>query len=416
MIGIFADIYRVCRRSVLNAALRVYKTLLPYLLPYIGRVKRFRAAVRMKHVLFSYILRELLLYFIVAFLFFFLIFFVNHMLLRAGDILEKRVPLGKVALFIFYSLPFVIAQSAPFATLVGFLMCIGRMVTDNEFLIIRSAGHSPLFFMLPVVLLGLLISVFSFAVNDYLLPLGTISYNKLYLSIIVSNPAVELEPHSIKRTQNSTLVIGDVSKRSVSDLLLFDTDSAGNQRIVVAAGADIQAPEDDAVIMRLDMKKALVIFFDAKRKDFYDFLRSDKAVLNIFSSSFLPSYKNVNPQELTSHDLKIKLKEMKENSNSANELLLNSYKLEYHRKFSLPFGSLFFALLAFPLAAVFGKRNGQTAGLIIGVVIAVFYWALMILGQQFGLRNGFNGFWSMWIPNILTFVCALLFYIKLVRS
>ena len=107
---------------------------------------------------------------------------------------------------------------------------------------------------------------------------------------------------------------------------------------------------------------------------------------------------------------------MKENSNSANELLLNSYKLEYHRKFSLPFGSLFFALLAFPLAAVFGKRNGQTAGLIIGVVIAVFYWALMILGQQFGLRNGFNGFWSMWIPNILTFVCALLFYIKLVCS
>ena len=384
MIGILTDIYRVCRRSVLNAALRVHKTLVPYLLPYIERVKRFRAAVRMKHVLFSYILRELLLYFIVAFLFFFLIFFVNHMLLRAGDILEKRVPLGKVALFIFYSLPFVIAQSAPFATLVGFLMCIGRMVTDNEFLIIRSAGHSPLFFMLPVVLLGLLISVFSFAVNDYLLPLGTISYN---------NPAVELEPHSIKRTQNSTLVIGDVSKRSVSDLLLFDTDSAGNQRIVVAAGADIQAPEDDAVIMRLDMKKALVVFFDAKRKDFYDFLRSDKAVLNIFSSSFLPSYKNVNPQELTSHDLKIKLKEMKENSNSANELLLNSYKLEYHRKFSLPFGSLF-----------------------IGVVIAVFYWALMILGQQFGLRNGFNGFWSMWIPNILTFICALLFYIKLVRS
>ena len=121
MIGIFAGMYRVCRRSVLNAALRVYKTLVPYLLPYIERVKRFRAAVRMKHVLFSYILRELLLYFIVAFLFFFLIFFVNHMLLRAGDILEKRVPLGKVALFIFYSLPFVIAQSAPFATLVGFL-------------------------------------------------------------------------------------------------------------------------------------------------------------------------------------------------------------------------------------------------------------------------------------------------------
>ena len=64
---------------------------------------------RMKAVLLRYLFRELIVYFVVAFLFFFLIFFVNHILLNAADILEKRVPVDKVALFIFYALPFVIA-------------------------------------------------------------------------------------------------------------------------------------------------------------------------------------------------------------------------------------------------------------------------------------------------------------------
>jgi len=371
---------------------------------------------RMKAVLLRYLFRELIVYFVVAFLFFFLIFFVNHILLNAADILEKRVPLDKVALFIFYALPFVIAQSAPFATLVGFLMCIGRIVTDKEFLIMRSCGYSPLFFLIPVALTGLLISIFSFAVNDYLLPLGTISYNKLYLSIIVSNPAVELEPHSIKRTQNSTLVIGDVNDRHVSDLLLFDTDASGNRRAVICSGADILPHKDDAVIMQLDMKDAIVVFFDQTYRDSFDYLQSGHTILNIFSSSFLPAFGSVNPQEMTSHDLKIKLKEMNDSSVSVNPATRNSYRIEYYRKFSLPFGSLFFAILAFPLAALFARRNGQTVGLVIGVIIAVFYWALMILGQQFGFRNGLNAFWAMWLPNILVGIFACIFFVQLVRQ
>ena len=117
----------------------------------------------------------------------------------AEDILKKRVPLFDVTKLIVYSLPFVIAQAAPFATLVGFLMCIGRLVSDNEILIVRASGLSFTILLTPVLVLGLLISIVSFAVNDYLLPLGTISYNDLYRKIILSNPGLELESNSIKR-------------------------------------------------------------------------------------------------------------------------------------------------------------------------------------------------------------------------
>ena len=45
-----------------------------------------------RHVLLVYLVRELLLYFFIAFIFFFMVFFVNQILLMAEDVLKKRVP------------------------------------------------------------------------------------------------------------------------------------------------------------------------------------------------------------------------------------------------------------------------------------------------------------------------------------
>lgn len=368
------------------------------------------------HVLLRYLLRELSLYFFIAFVFFFLIFFVNQLLLTAEELLKKRVPLLGVIKLLSYSLPFIIAQSAPFATLVGFLMCLGRLMSDNEILIFRATGNSYKVILLPVLLLGVIISLLSFFVNDYLLPLGNIKYNELYQEILISNPAIELESHSIKRTNNSTLVIGEVTDKTVSDLILFDTDTNGNQRIIVSGSTDIVSPSDPAVLMQLKMDDSLVIFLDKKVQDSFDVLESDATKMNIFASSiFRNTASSTNPREMTFIDLREYLKKIKADS-TVTSTRINMYELEYNKKFSLPFGSFFFAMLAMPLAIIFGKRNGQTIGLIIGIVISVLYWALLILGQTFGFRNGFNGFWAMWLPNILVGSGGIIFYFRLLKK
>ena len=368
------------------------------------------------HVMMRYLVKELLLYFTIAFLFFFLVFFCNQILLLVQDILRKHVPLMQVMKLMSYSLPFIIAQSAPFGTLVGFLMCMGRLMTDNEILILRATGTSFFRLSLPVVILGVVISLGSFFVNDYLLPLGTIQYNKLYKEIIFSNPNVEMESNSIKKTSNSILVIGEVNDRNVSDLLLFDTDSDGNQRLIVAGNTELLDPNDSTIMMQLRMKNPSVIQFDNDDKDTYEYILSDYTTMNIFASQFISSGSSgTNPREMTSYDLKKYIDKLKTKKNTSKRTL-NTYNLEYHKKFSLPFGSIFFALLAFPLAILFGKHNGQTIGLIIGILISVLYWSLMTLGQIFGLRNGMNGFISMWLPNLLVGIFGCIFIFFLVKK
>ena len=368
-----------------------------------------------RHVLIAYLVKELLLYFLIAFLFFFMVFFVNQILLMAEDILKKRVPIMDVARLMSYSLPFIIPQSAPFATLVGFLMCLGRMMTDNEILVIRASGNSFMVILLPVLILGGCISILSFFVNDYLLPLGTISYNKLYKEILFSDPSIELESNSVKRTEDATLVIGEVTDTLVSDLIFFDVNDQGQIRVIVSGQTEINNSTDPGILMNLTMDSAKVLAFDAADTSRYDVLQAGNTTMNVFASSFFSDTSSNNPREMTSFDL-FKFIGQMQDEGTTSSLQMNMYKLEFHKKFSLPFASIFFALLAMPLAILFGKHNGLTVGLIIGIFLCVAYWAAMILGQTFGIRQGLSGFWTMWLPDFFVGGAGIVFYLVLVKK
>jgi lipopolysaccharide export system permease protein len=83
------------------------------------------------------------------------------------------------------------------------------------------------------------------------------------------------------------------------------------------------------------------------------------------------------------------------------------YRLEYYKKFSIPFGALSFVFLAVSLGLL-AKKSGQTVGFIFGLLIAVMYWALLLGGQTMGMRLGYSPFWSMWVPNVLAITVGVI--------
>ena len=386
------------------------------LVPHIKKGKRafihfkFKRRANHDYTLLRYVVRELLVYFFAMFLVFFLIFFVNQILLFMKQLLGKRVPIADAMKLMFYSMPFVIAQSAPFATLTGFLMCLGRMASDNEILIFRASGFSLGRLLLrPVLVLGILISVFSFFVNDYLLPLGTSATRAQLRKTIASNPTMEIEANSIKRMNEATVVIGGVQGKVISDLVLFDRDSDGRRRVIVAGKTFADSGLIEGVSMRFDMSDACITVFDGNEESNFDLMTSELMSLNLFESTVFNFERRISPSEMTSHDLGKKIREMKKNSDvDAQELNMNV--LEYNKKFSLPFGSFFFAFLAMPLALIFGKVNGQTIGLVVGIFISFVYWAMMTVGIQLGMRNGMNGFVLMWLPDATVGLASMVFY------
>lgn len=379
----------------------------------LDKFKLFKGKLR-NNILIKYIYKELFQYFLVCFLFLFVVFFANQILLIGEDMLAKRAPFGDVVKIMVYSFPAIIAQSAPFATLVGFLMALGRMSSDNEVLIIRASGFGFRTILVPVLVLGMSISIVSFFVNDYLLPLSTIEYNRLYKKIMRSNPSVVLEPNSVKRIGASTVVIGDVAGSEVSDVVFFNTSQDGDDNIIVAGKSVLTGAKNEGVLLQLNMSDSVLTTISQKNKSNFDVLMAGRTILNIFDTT-VTSSSGKNPREMTFIDLRKELKLMKQAENP-NQVKINSWKMEYFKKFSIPFGSIFFAFLAFGIAFQFGKHNGLTLGLFTGIIICVLYWAMEISGQLLVARVNLDAFLCIWVPNILMGVIALLLSLALLRK
>ncbi|MDR0408775.1 MAG: LptF/LptG family permease, partial [Spirochaetaceae bacterium] len=399
--------------------------------------------------------------FFVSFLFFFIIFFVNQLLLLAQDILSKKVPFQQVALLIVYCIPSVVALSTPYATLLGTLMTIGRMNTDNEILVMLSSGLSYKNIFIPTLLVGIFVSLVSFGVNDVLLPAGTIEFSKLYRRIMASTPALELESNSVKRFKDTVVITGNVLGNKISDLLILDKTSDGERRIIMAKNAEFVDAGDEG--LRLDMENAFIQSTKESVHNDYDYAKSGQLRYRIEQDDFIVAVSTIGPREMSSRDVLNEIKDKQDTLNStlfdrynrmlSSELTLESalrggargqswpqmgsymqnflreyqltaslkadrilsiWQLEFYKKFSIPFGSLCFIFLAVPLGLL-AKKSGQTVGFILGIIISVVYWALLLGGQNMGIRLGYSPFWTMWLPNIITFVIGVIMCVQRVK-
>jgi lipopolysaccharide export system permease protein len=411
----------------------------------------------------GYAAREFVLGFSVCFLFFFAVFFVNQILLMAEEILSKKAPLRDVLLLLVYAMPSVVAMSFPFASLVGALMSTGRMSSDNEFLAMMAAGIPPRRAFRPFVVLGLAFSLVSFAMNDYFLPLGTMEFGKLYRKLLASTPALELKPWSVKRYRDVTVVTGEMIGSELRDLLIFDQGEGGSARVISAGRASL-SPTDTGVLLRLEEVWEQTVKRDEPDRFEWAKASSMEYRLTVADSGDLGS--SIGPQNMASADLgrviadkgsafgarvarRAEDTERARRSlsdaydaeamsgiawaNSAERLApklaalraidvplppdrtLQVYRLEYYKKYSIPFGALCFVVLAFPLGLK-ARRSGRAVGFGVGLLVSVLYWALLLGGQTLGTRLGWPPFWAMWAPNAIVLLAGGLLWASRLRK
>ena len=408
-----------------------------------------------------YIARESLFSFVVAFLFFFFIFFINNMLILAEDVLSKHVPARDVLLLIVYTLPSVVSISFPFASLVGALMAVGRVSSDNELLAFQASGVSRGRLFAPFFVLGIAFTLVSFVMNDYFIPLGNINFGRLYRQVLLSNPELELESYSVKRYQDAVIITGDVDGQYISEILIIDESPEKNKRIISAERATLTENVDQRGVISLNLAGVFSHTAD-KKKDEFEYFESAEMDYNILLSDITFNAAKPGPREMSSLDvyreIQVKRYDLAEKVGSHKQVVdlasldlwhryrelssggvttrvseqqmvmlqksstelagllgkkiqdrsLHTYELEFYKKFSLPVGCLVFVLFAFPVG-MFTKRSGRSVGFGIGLFVSIVYWGLLISGQTFGFRLSFSPFLSMWLPNFVILGAALVF-------
>jgi lipopolysaccharide export system permease protein len=353
-------------------------------------------------------------------------------------------------------------MSAPFASLVGTLMTVGRLTSDNEILVMLSSGLSYKNIFLPAVSVGIVISVFSFFANDVLLPAGTVQFARLYRRILLSTPALELEANSVKRFKDTVIVTGAVTGNAIDNVLILDRTSDGERRVIMARNAELK--DGGRQGLSLDLDRAFIQSSKEIVREDYDYASSSFLRYWVPQEDLVQAVSTIGPGQMSSLDVYREIRkktgelnaqlEERRNLITGHALALEDvlrrgpgggdwnrranlfaayqrevqsmealksdrsiqiHRLEFYKKFSIPFGAFSFVFLAVSLGLL-AKKSGQTVGFIFGLLISVMYWALLLGGQTVGLRLGYPPFWSMWFPNILAISTGLVMVFFRIRK
>lgn len=417
-----------------------------------------------------YITGEFLLSLGISFLFFFVVFFVNQILLLAEDILAKNAPLAQTLLLLFYSLPSVVAIAFPFSALAGALMTSARLNTDNEILAFSSLGISPKTLYSPFLILGLVVSLLSFAANDYFLPRGARSFKKVYADLVQASASIELAPYSIKRYKDLVVVTGGKRGEEVGDILLFEEAKGSDQSFISAARASLSIDDQNSGAV-ISMSDILEHRIKGGEEEGFIISKAETLLYRFTLREPMVGYSSSGPYEMSTRELSIAIERKRESlmrrideaqrqrSAARSELLyqyrsesstppardeeaqsskvsekklarslasmnqsstlrptdrsLQLYELEYSKKFAIPAAGFFFSLLAFPLG-LGTKRSGRTAGFGIALLLSTLYWGLLFAGQTLGLKSELSPAVAMWAPNAL--VCCMAILLWLLRK
>jgi lipopolysaccharide export system permease protein len=83
-----------------------------------------------------------------------------------------------------------------------------------------------------------------------------------------------------------------------------------------------------------------------------------------------------------------------------SDRMMNSYMVEIHKKFSIPFASIVFILIGAPLG-IAARRGSLGIGATLSILFFLVYWACLILGEDLADRQFLPPLVAMWFPNIV---------------
>ncbi len=416
-----------------------------------------------------YVVGEFFFSFLVAFLFFFFLFFVNQLLVMAEQIFSKKVPFWDVLLFILYSLPSIVALSFPFGSLVGALMAVGRLSSDNEILALKASGVALGRILLPLLLAGAVLSAVSFVMNDYFLPLGNIRLGQIYRKILYTNPGVELEPYSVKRYDDTVIVTGAIEGGRIQDVLIIDRDEKKQKRIITARQAALEQSRAQRGVAGLRLEEVFTQLPADSGSDRFEYTTARSMLYNLLLRNISATFINPGPREMSSVDVWREMRVMRgklaetrreerfkgdralyqvamelrmvrdmqaQSAALAAERLplmqeqlrvfrrsrerhitdrnLQLYELEFQKKFSIPITCLVFIVFAFPVG-LYARRSGRAVGFGVGLFMAAFYWGLLFVGHSLGIRLDVPAAVAMWFPNVLILAAGGLLLVRRLR-
>jgi lipopolysaccharide export system permease protein len=356
-----------------------------------------------------YLLKQLLFPFILA-LIGFVIF---GLLLLIGQIsklfVSRAIQPQALFLLMLYQIPYFLIWAFPIAYLFAILMSMGRMGHDNELVAMQSAGISPRRLLVPIIAIGILLSVADFAISETI----AVRANKAFLTLYTEQYfgtgglAPRIQNNAIfKGTDNKFFYVREQDSLTghLQDVLIFDSSPLVPDELASPVPRVWTAATAEWTDSEWILYDGEIIAFGQSGKYFSNFVKISHSIggtIRELSNSY------ATPRQMSMSELKTQM-EFLENSGRQ----IQSLKVEYHLKLAIPLGCLVFALLGGPLSLMIGPR-GRSFALIATVALVLAYQAVLFLSAfLLGNRGDLPPILAAWIPNMFFAALGIILFLN----
>jgi lipopolysaccharide export system permease protein len=356
-------------------------------------------------ILDRYLLKQFLSVLLFALLSFWIIFLIVDMVEHVDTFIDRKASLDSVIRYYLYYTPYILVLVFPVAMLLSSLFSMGLLSRQNELLAMKSSGISLYRILIPLLGLGLGVSVLLMLSGNLLIPYT----NQLRLKVHDQEIKKSIQPKEVSfndiylQTENEQILYLNHynSQRKEGSGVLFQTFK--DNRLKEEIRADKLLWEGRGWVFTKGTQRSFSDTSSAleRYEPFERLLRLD---LKLKPEALTKEQKT--PEEMSYAELKnyVKLKQ-KTGQDTAMD------KTDLYMKISFPLANLIIVLFGCTLATS-PRRSGLALSFAISLGISFVYYTFMRLGQSFGYSQKLPPFLAAWIANLVFAILGIVLLLK----
>ena len=347
----------------------------------------------------SYVIREMIVPFLIGTVAVVLMFQVNAYMYMAKTYNLDRIPITAILQYIMFKTPEYMKMTLPVGTSLAAALTITRLARDSELTAMRASGARILRVVAPVAFFGLFVTIGSFFMVERLIPEATRRANVILMEAgVMALDRSTMESNALIKLGQYSASFGSVRRQ-------------GDYRLVIEDVALFEHPEPAVTI---------IITADSATYDrgvwsfqggYYWQLRKGELYLAEPRGAFTVNQKIVVDSLFGSGEREERsIKELQEKIDSSRKLGINAKEdeIELQSRYSAPAACLVFSLVSPIFGVIFSRSGGFTGVLVSFVVVLLYYNAFVVSTQILGKFAWCPVWFAAWSPNLAFIVLGLI--------
>lgn len=369
---------------------------------FVIKVRKF--TIRIIKILDLYVVKRLFFTFTMIFLSITFVFYIVTIMELLDNVIENEVAFIYLLRYVYYYTPEIIRFVFPAGILTAVLLTFSMMSKNNEIVAVQVSGISLYRLSLPAIVLGLLLSMGFFYIQENIAPEANLNARKTM--DIIRNRQTNLEFE-----YNKNWVVGDNNEFYFYEHIDARLNKYRQFNIIYLNDTFSLKKRLSAEFARWDSETELVLesgfernFVDNEPQKFKTFIEKKIRIPEgrDFFRRKIKSYDYMNIKELKGYIQYLE----KNKSDTAR------YEAQLHNKYAFPFASLVMVLIAIPFSFSMGKK-GTLYGIGFAVGISIIFWGAFGIFSALGTTGLLPPFISAFAPLFIFSGFSIYLFINL---